>query len=157
MNDHQRSRTKFEFAHDNFEFDQWPFYNMSRLISLYHRRLDVALKPLGIDTPRWRILSILAKRGTASVTEVSEEAVMLMSTTAKIIRRMADQGLVGTSVSQRDARSVEVSLTPLGAETLAVVQRKVDAVAARSFLDVPETDIDALTATTRKMYANLEI
>ena len=53
MNQYQRPRSKFELAHDNFVFDEWPFYNMSRLISIYHRRLDAVLKPIGIDTPFW--------------------------------------------------------------------------------------------------------
>lgn len=157
MNQIRGPKTKFESAHDHFEFEQWPFYNMSRLISLYHRRLDAALKPIGMDTPRWRVLSILGKRGTATVTQISDEAVMLMSTTAKIIQRMIAQDLVKTSASQKDARSVEVSLTPNGAEKLAAVQKRVGAVAARSFIDLSEADIDALNATTRKMYSNLEV
>ena len=157
MNQYRRLKTKFELACDSFDFDQWPFYNMSRLVFLYHRKLDAALKPLGVDTPRMRVLSVLGKRGTASVTQISEEAVMLMSTTAKIIRRMVAQDLVCTSVSLKDARSIEVSLTPRGAEMLGVVQMKVDAVAARSFFDLSESDIDALNETTRKMHANLEM
>lgn len=157
MDEPRPAKTKFEFAHDNFEFDQWPFYNMSRLISLYHRRLDAALKPVGIDTPRWRVLSILGKRGSATVTQISEEAATLMSTTAKIIRRMVAQGLVSTSTSSRDARSIEVSLTEKGAAMLSLVQEKVDSVAARSFFRLNESEIDLLNQTTRKMYENLRI
>jgi DNA-binding MarR family transcriptional regulator len=157
MDDSRLPKTKFEFAHDIFEFDQWPFYNMSRLISLYHRRLDAALKPVGIDTSRWRVLSILGKRGTATVTQISEEAATLMSTTAKIIRRMVAQDLVSTSTSQKDARSIEVSLTDKGAATLSSIQERVDAVAARSFYKITENDIDLLNQTTRKMYENLKI
>lgn len=157
MNEYRRPRSKFELAHDSFQYDQWPFYNMSRLISLYHRKLDSVLKPIGIDTPRWRVLSILGKRGTATVTQVADEAATIMSTMAKIIRRMATQDLVTTSASARDARSVEVALTPAGTALLAVAQAKVDAVAARSFWNIPEADLDALNATVRRMYENLEI
>lgn len=156
MNEYQRPRTKFELAHDNFDFDQWPFYNMSRLISLYHRRLDAALKPIGIDTPRWRVLSILGKRGTATVTQISDDGVTLMSTTAKIIRRMIAQDLVETNVSQKDARSIEVSLTPLGTQMLEIALRKVDAVAARAFMGIPEGEIDSVNEITKQMYEHLE-
>ena len=156
MNQYQRPRSKFELAHDNFVFDEWPFYNMSRLISIYHRRLDAVLKPIGIDTPRWRVLRILGKRGTATVTQISDEAATMISTTAKIIRRMVAQELVSTSVSQKDARSIEVSLTPHGRQTLDIALRKVDTVAARAFMGIAEDDIDLMNKLTKQMYEQLE-
>jgi len=79
-----------------------------------------------------------------------------MSTTAKIIRRMIAQDLVETNVSQKDARSIEVSLTPLGIQMLEIALRKVDAVAARAFMGIPEGEIDSINEITKQMYEHLE-
>ena len=80
----------------------------------------------------------------------------MISTTAKIIRRMVAQELVSTSVSQKDARSIEVSLTPHGRQTLDIALRKVDTVAARAFMGIAEDDIDLMNKLTKQMYEQLE-
>lgn len=149
--------TRFKLADENFEFEKWPFYNMSRLISLYHRRLDSALKPLGLDATRWRILSILSKRKTASVTEIAEESTALLSTTAKAIQRMVAQGLLQTRTSTRDARSIQVNLSDKGKTAFTDAERKVSLIASRAFHGVDESEIDALNFITRRIYGNLEL
>lgn len=146
---------RFRLAAEDFE--NWPFYNMSRLISLYHRRLDAALKPLKLDATKWRILSILSKRKAATVTEIAVEATALLSTTAKAIQRMAAEGLLQTRTAEHDARSIEVTLSERGAAAFAEAERKVSLIASRAFHDVAEEELNQINQITRRIHGNLEL
>lgn len=155
MDKASRYRDKIDPSQQEYEIDEWPFYNMARLVALYHHKLDASLKPIGIDVPRWRVLSILSKRGYATVTQISTEAVTKMSTMAKIIQRMNTEGLVVTRPSSEDARSTEVLLTEEGEKLLSMVQEKVGSIGRQAFYDISDDDIKNINRLSRKIYKNL--
>lgn len=138
-----------------FEIQRWPFYHLARLTALYAQQMDASLKPLGVDVARWRVLAILDKHGTCTVTQLANEAVNKVPTMAKIVQRMIVEQLVTARPSQEDARSIDVELAPRGREIFVQVQDKVSRIGRRAFHDVPEAEIDQLIALSRKLYANL--
>lgn len=155
MDKASRYRDRIDPSQQDYEFDEWPFYNMARLVALYHHKLDASLKPIGIDVPRWRVLSILSKRRCATVTQLSTDAVTKISTMAKIIQRMTTEGLVVTRPSSEDARSTEVLLTEVGEEMLSTVQEKVGSIGRQAFYDVSDADIKNINRISRKIYKNI--
>ena len=142
-------------AQDAFEIHKWPFYHLARVTSLYTHRMDAALKPLGVDVPRWRVLALLHKNGASSVTQLSQEAVSKISTMTKIIQRMTAEGLVTVRPSSEDARSTQVTISADGKRILQEVQEKVGRIGRIAFEDVSIEDIDRLNEICEKLYVNL--
>lgn len=138
-----------------FEIESWPFYHLARLTALYGQRMEASLKPLGIDMPRWRVLAILDKRGTCTITQLTGEAVSRMSTMAKIIQRMMAEELVIATKSADDQRTTEVEIAPRGREILVQVQDKVGRIGRDAFHDVSKSELQTLIRTTRKIHTNL--
>lgn len=148
-------RNKVDPSQKEYDLDEWPFYHLVRLTAAYHQKMDASLKSMGLDVPRWRVLNILARRPHATVTEISVEAVSKMSTIAKIIQRMAVQGLVVTRASAEDARATEVLITDLGREKLDMALKRVGAVARQAFYGVEDAEIQSVNQICRKIYGNL--
>jgi MarR family transcriptional regulator, organic hydroperoxide resistance regulator len=138
-----------------FEIQKWPFYHLARLNSIYTQRMDAALKPLGIDVPRWRVLALLQKNGACTVTQLSQEAVSKISTMTKIIQRMTAENLVTVRPSSEDARSTEVVISKKGSQILEEVKAKVSRIGRAAFEGVSPDEIDRLNAICEKLYFNL--
>ena len=148
-------RHKIDPSHDDYEIEEWPFYHMARLISLYHLKMDNALKPIGMDVPRWRVLNILAKNEVATITEIASEAVIRMPTMAKIIQRMTSEGLVTTRTAASDGRSTEVLLTGEGRKKLDHAKVKAGVIGRQAFLEIDDEDVKSLNDVSRRIYGNL--
>ncbi len=148
-------RTAINPEDDRFDVEEWPFYQVSQLVGLYYLRLDSVLKPLGIDASRWRVLMTLATGKANTVTRIAEEAVTKTSTMAKTIQRMAAEGLVETGTSSKDARLVEVVLTPAGRALLAKIRHKVGKLSREAFETITDDELQALNTVSRKLHRNL--
>ncbi|MCK8785941.1 MarR family winged helix-turn-helix transcriptional regulator [Roseomonas sp. NAR14] len=157
MDDRQADqfRDRVDPGSDRFEFGKWPFYHMVRLVGLYTMRMDAILKPIGMDVPRWRVLMILASYRVATITRIADEAAVRISTMAKIIQRMAAQGLVETRPSAEDARSTEVLLTAKGHDILVQVRAKASMVSKQAFQGVSDEELRFLNAIAGSIHDNL--
>lgn len=142
-------------AQEAFEIHEWPFYHLARVTSLYTQRMDAALKPLGIDVPRWRVLALLRKNGASTVTQLSQEAVSKISTMTKIIQRMTAEKLVTVRPSSNDARSTEVIISESGMRILEDVREKVGRIGHLAFDGVVSEELERLNVICRKIYLNL--
>lgn len=138
-----------------FEIQSWPFYHLARVTALYAQQMDASLKPLGVDVPRWRVLAILDKNGSCSITQLANEAVAKIPTMAKIIQRMIAENLVTAQPSAEDGRSTMVEIAPRGREIFVQVQDKVSRIGRQAFHDVGNDDIETLIRLSIKLYANL--
>jgi DNA-binding MarR family transcriptional regulator len=101
-------------ASPSFTYHSYPFYLLSRASGRYNQSMERALKPLGLDQARWRVLVILADDGTMSIGDIAEAAVYKASTLSRIIGRMQTAGHLAVAPRPSDNRVVEVSLTPAG-------------------------------------------
>ena len=150
-----RYRRKVDPSREEYEIDEWPFYHLARLIARYYLKMDASLKPIGIDVPRWRVMTILAKYEVATVSQIAVESVIKMSTMAKIVQRMSAQGLVTTRTSAEDARSTEVLLTDEGRALFDAARSKASFIAKQAFDDVSDEELRFVNAVSRKISANL--
>jgi len=148
-------RKKIDPGHDQFEIEDWPFYHMARLVGLYNLKMDNALKPIGMDVSRWRVLNILANKQSATITDIASQAVVRMPTMAKIIHRMASDKLVSTQTSAEDSRSTLVRLTDDGRRQLDALKARAGIIGRQAFMNIKDDDIRKLNEISRKIYANL--
>ncbi|MCQ4159897.1 MarR family transcriptional regulator [Roseomonas sp. GC11] len=140
-----------------YRIEKSPLYHAARLVGAYHRRMNAVLKPIGMDVPQWRVLGLLDARGPSTVSRIADEAVAQLSTMAKIIQRMALQGLVTTEVSSEDARSVIVSITGQGREALEQVREKAGLIFEEAFRGVADEEMLEFARLAEKIYGNLSL
>lgn len=114
---------------DDFDFQTWPFYWLTRANGSYLQKMELALKTIDIDIPRWRVLMVLHKTGCSSVSEIADHAIMKLPTMTKIVRRMQADGLVVCRQRDTDARVTEVILSEAGK----VAGAKAWAIAGRTY------------------------
>ncbi|GBQ32946.1 MarR family winged helix-turn-helix transcriptional regulator [Gluconacetobacter sacchari] len=132
-----------------------PFFHLSRLVGLYHLRMDAHLKPIGMDVPRWRVINILYEHEIAAISTIADLAVTRVSTMTKLIYRMEREGLTQTSVSSQDGRVTEVRLTEKGRAALDLVRAKAGLIFQRAFHDIPDSEMEHMMQLIKKIYDNI--
>lgn len=132
-----------------------PFYQTVRMLARYSARMNAILKPAGLDVPKWRVLMMLADKRPFTVSEIADEAVVNISTMAKIINRMIADNLVTTQTSSTDARSTEVFITEAGLHLLERVREKVNYLFKEALRGISKPELQLLNTLSVKMYENL--
>jgi DNA-binding MarR family transcriptional regulator len=82
------------------------------------QRYDDALRPAGLRTTQFSLLTLLRLAGPAPMTRLAEEAVMDRTTLARNLKVLQRAGLVRV-LPGADARVREVEITPTGITKLA--------------------------------------
>jgi DNA-binding MarR family transcriptional regulator len=142
-------------AHPNFRMEEWPLYWVMRVGRQYSMDLDRSLKRIGMDVARWRVLIILSEHQQASVTMLSDHAVIKLPTMTKTIARMEAQGLVRTFPNPDDRRVTLVEVTELGREKTALVRQQASRIFQSAFRDISGEEAKVLVATLMKVFGNL--
>jgi DNA-binding MarR family transcriptional regulator len=143
-------------ASAHFRIADYPFYRVARANDLYTRCLETALKPRGMDQPRWRTLMILSEHSPASTGEVAERAVMKLPTIVKLLQRMTAEGLVRCAPRASDQRVVEACITARGRRELAHVRRTAAEVYAAAMNGLHRIDVDRLNELLAFIESNLQ-
>lgn len=138
-----------------FSFKSWPFYWLVQANGRYLRNLEVALKGIALDIPRWRVLMSLHEESCASVSEIADHAIVKLSTMTRIVQRMQADGLVTCHPRDTDGRVTEVKLTDkgeaAGREAWAAANRTYDL----AFQNIGKAEIEGLIRLLRRVSANL--
>jgi MarR family transcriptional regulator, organic hydroperoxide resistance regulator len=140
---------------DSFRIAEYPFYRIARVAGLYTECLDRELKPRGMDQARWRILMILREHNPAAMGLIAELAVMKLPTLFKVVRRMANEGLVRHGPRLSDQRVTEVSITPRGRRALVIIRAAAAQVYSRVTSSLTAKEIAALNALLGRVEVNL--
>ncbi len=135
---------------------RFPFHWINRVSARYYLDLEVALKRVGLDVPRWRVLIILDEIGPASVSHISAHAVMKLSTMTKLLQRMEADELIQLSASDRDARVTQAELTVAGRRAAQAVRTEGLRVFERAFKGVSTEEGEHLVSLLQRIFANLE-
>lgn len=139
-----------------FRLEASPFYWLTRISGRYMMEMSERLRAIGMDVPRWRVLMILAEHEPASISTLSAEAVINLSTMTKIVQRMEIDGLVASGPRQTDARVTEVRLTETGRQALFDVREPAGQVFRHAFHTFDSEEIGELVKSLRFVFANLE-
>jgi DNA-binding MarR family transcriptional regulator len=139
----------------DFQVRKYPFYLLNRLVGRYNAIIEARLRTIDLDIPFWRVLMILGEQAPRGVGDISEAAVINLSTMTRIVQRMARKKLVRCNPRNDDYRITDVFLTALGKRKLAAARKitaPVFAAAIGSFSEREFSDtIDALD----RFYTNL--
>ena len=152
----QASRQKAHPTDPAFEIANSPFYWLARVTGRYELTMDVVLKRIGMDVPRWRVLMLLTEHSPASVSQLAEHSIIRLSTMTKIVLRMKADGYVETRVSEADGRVTEVLLTPHGLKAVEQVRAQAGRIFEQAFRDIDESEMRTLIDTLRHIFGNLE-
>lgn len=151
-----KSRTLAPTPDDaSFAHESWPFYWLTRVVALYLEELQQALKPAGLDVPRWRVLMSLHGQDSASVSEIAEHAIVKLPTMTKIVQRMQADGLVACRPRETDGRVTEVVLTAHGLEARRQAWDIATQVYARAFEGVAGDEVQGLNKLLTRIFDNL--
>lgn len=150
-----RMKQRIRAEDSRFLVNRSPFYQVVRMLARYSARMNAILKPAGLDVPKWRVLMMLCEKKPFTVSELADEAVVNISTMAKIITRMIADGLVTTQTSTTDARSTEVFITDEGQRVLERVRDKVNYLFKEALRGVTKTEIQLLNTLSVNIYDNL--
>lgn len=140
---------------EDFQMETWPFYWLTQFTGSYLRRIELTLKNIGLDVPRWRVLMSLRNKDVMSVSEIADHAITKLPTMTKIIQRMQADGLVVTRQSATDGRVTEVVLTQAGKEAGERAWTAANRIYRRAFENIPRHEIDGLNHLLKRLSANL--
>ena len=143
-------------AQADFHLDASPFYWLTRISGRYLMEMSQLLRGIGMDVPRWRVLMILAEHEPASISTLSDEAVITLPTMTKIVQRMEADGLVTSAARATDARVTEVRLTYSGHAALPGVRAAAGEVFRHAFDTLDGEGIERLVGTLRHIFENLD-
>jgi DNA-binding MarR family transcriptional regulator len=139
----------------DFQVRKYPFYLLNRLVSRYNSIIEARLRTIGLDIPFWRVLMILGEQAPRGVGEISEAAVINLSTMTRIVQRMAQAKLVRCTPRSGDYRITDVFLTALGKRKLAAARKITAPVFAAAIAGFSERKFGAAIETIDRLYTNL--
>jgi DNA-binding MarR family transcriptional regulator len=99
-----------------------------------------AERELGLTSAQLFVLQKLRRGDKLSINELAELTFTHQSSVSAVVAKLADQGLVKRSVSAKDARRIEVSLTPEGKAAIARAPEAAQARLLSSIALLPEPD-----------------
>lgn len=134
-------------------------YRMVLAAKLFDRRITRVLKEHGALTlPQWRVLAQLGLRPTATVRSLAEGAAVDRAEVSRVVRELADRGLIERRDNKGDLRSPDFSITPEGRALFLEVRKPISSVIKHMVEDVPAADLEAadrvLWAVTRGSIAD---
>jgi MarR family transcriptional regulator, organic hydroperoxide resistance regulator len=142
-------------ASPGFALENSPFFLMNRAAGTYALAMEHALRSVGADIPRWRVLMLATERGPISVSTIAELGVIRLSTTTKVVQRLARDGLLTLGRSRHDARVTQVRITPKGRRVAMVVRAKASEIFQRAFAGISAADITRLNSLLGRIQANI--
>lgn len=95
------------------------------------------LQGASLSMARLAALSYLHRRGTATISELSEHLNLALGSTSQAVDLLVQAGLAERREDARDRRHKQVSLTPAGAEIVAQVRQVRYDEAARRLAELP--------------------
>ena len=76
------------------------------------------LRASGLTEQQWRVLRILSEFGPQDLTEIARQACLLMPSLSRIIRSLAQNGLVIRASDAKDRRRQTVVISPSGQQLI---------------------------------------
>jgi DNA-binding MarR family transcriptional regulator len=140
-----------------FEIDASPFYLIARTAGRYAIDMEDSLRVLDLDLASWRALMLVHTTNPSSVSEITERAVMRLSTMTRVVQRLEKRGLVRVDTRKGDGRVTDVFITGEGE----VMVNRIRTIASRiyniAFHDLTAAEIDTLNTLLTRVFRNLAI
>src|SRR5437868_5476304 len=104
---------------DEFPFavDDYVLHLLAAIHQFRDSKLDAALREFGLNVGRYRMLGVLNRFGSSTMTELANFTAMQRTTLTRIADHLVAQGWVERRGEARDRRQVLLELTDAGRET----------------------------------------
>jgi DNA-binding MarR family transcriptional regulator len=89
-------------------------YKSSRLANMLSASLADAYKDMGITVPQWRILATLGELGELTAKAIALHTHLDKVTVSRAVTLLSEKKLIKRTVSKKDARAVDISLSHEG-------------------------------------------
>ncbi|WP_460136828.1 MarR family winged helix-turn-helix transcriptional regulator [Pseudomonas sp. S1_E04] len=155
MTSSKKTTNRYDPGSENFHKEDFPFYWLAMVHGRYSQYMEKALKKIGLDIPRWRVLLILKENGQSSISEISTHAIAKLSTITKTVYRMKEDGLVDTAPCEDDGRVTQVRITAEGRAAIERIQAATSDVFKRSFAGMTQAQIQRLSRLLETVFDNL--
>jgi DNA-binding MarR family transcriptional regulator len=97
----------------DFDSYLWAVFDQTRSAIVRSRELELAR--YGLTLPQASVLFTLHRQGgSATLGEISEQTVRRHHSVSTLVKRMAERGLVETTIKHRDDNKMTVAMTPKG-------------------------------------------
>ena len=93
-------------------------FNLRKAVRAVTQMYDEALKPSGLRTTQFSLLSVVGRKGPIGISELAQALGMDRTTLTRNLKPLTDKGLVDVS-SGTDRRQRPVALTSAGEDALA--------------------------------------
>ena len=113
------------------------------------------LKMSGMTVALWRVLAALHDTDHQSLSELAAFTSVEISTLSRQVATLAARGLVANQPSGRDWRSVDISLTPAGLETVKRLLPAVERHERAAFDGLDPAEVEKLKQLLDTVYGNL--
>lgn len=94
--------------------DRFLPYLMNRIVNRLNQDLSLDLKSTDVTLQFYRVLAVLAAKGSSTVNQLVVYTVIEQSTLSRILVRMEQKGLITRQTDQLDTRVVSVVMTEKG-------------------------------------------
>ena len=142
--------------------NEFPFavddYLLHLIVAIYQfrdARLEQALRPLGLNVGRYRVLGVLERFGPSSMTELASFTAMQRTTLTRIADQLVAAGLIERASEARDRRQVILTLTEQGREARGRGLQQVLNLNQRLLDGAPEAERRAAARVLMKVVENI--
>jgi homoprotocatechuate degradation regulator HpaR len=116
-------------------------------------RFRPILYEFGLTEQQWRTLRALDEVGEMTGAAVAREAAVLAPSMTRILRRLADDGLVRVDRSKRDQRELKVRVSPRGRRLVRRIGPRMEHEYAQICEQLGKEQLDALHLGLRELIA----
>jgi MarR family transcriptional regulator, lower aerobic nicotinate degradation pathway regulator len=140
----------------SFRLDSHIFFWFGQIFGYRNRALNRDLRSAGLDYQRWRVLICLHEYPGCSLQRLAELTAVDRTTLTHTLRQMIKQRLVQRKPREDDRRSVVLTLTRLGRDTLKQILPSVQSLNARCLAGFTPPEIRTILNQLRRMVDNLK-
>ena len=108
-----------------------------------------------MDASRWRVGLLLREHDMLTISEISNEALMKIPTTTKIVQRMEKEGLVRVFKQESDGRVRLVELTKQGRAQINMIVKKTAPMLETLFAKFTAEELETFLILSTKLFDNL--
>jgi len=124
-----------------------------RATELFSRELA---KSVGLTSPQFRALQIVAEKGHCTATEIAQRMRISQATVTSLIDKLVRHGMVAREPSQKDRRQIDIVTTPKGRETIAGAPDPLQQRFVRKFSTMEDWEQAALIAALERVASMLD-
>lgn len=130
-------------------------HDLNQLVHELRLRINVALAPLELTSPKYAVLSVLEAQGAMTNADLARECAVTAQTMNRIMKDLEASGFVSKTSDVSNNLKLPFSLTPKALAAVCSAHVAVNAVELNMVRGWPENEIGSLRNLLHRCYDNL--